>query len=333
MLASAPKNLNGQSWLFVGGAGYIGSHVVEIFMKAGVECVVIDDLSLGNKERLTNDTLLITEDCADTDQILPLLSNFQFHGIVHLAGLKQARESIKFPLKYWDSNLSSLIGSLRLREILNIPNFIFSSSCSVYGSAGNVEDSTPLNPVSTYGQTKKTSEEIIKNISNLQSFNYGFLRYFNVIGASDFPNSCDDSEECLVPNISRRILRGESITIFGNDFSTPDKTAMRDYIDVRDIAMAHLFGANALVNNDVNWIVNVSTGKPISVLEICMTLKEESELDFKINYSGRVLGDPESIWAEPSKKLANWGWKQKFSLRDSVSSHWRNFILNQQLHH
>lgn len=331
MTAQSKRDIAGSTWLIVGGAGYIGSHVVELFNQSNIRCVVLDNLSLGKRVRVGQDVPFIKADCALNENLVLELSTFEITGMIHLAGLKQARESIRNPLLYWENNIDSLIGALKLREQLRIPHFLFSSSCSVYGSAGKVDDSSILKPISPYGETKKISEEIIASIAKIQNFNYGFLRYFNVIGSSDFQDAYDFALECLVPNFSRRISRSESLTIYGGKFDTSDGTALRDYVDVRDIANAHLLGAHALVTSSENWIVNVSTGRPATVLEICNILIAASGRKVEIIIGDAVDGDPEKIWAEPSKKLLDWGWNPQFSLVDSIQSHWNNYILSEKL--
>jgi UDP-glucose 4-epimerase len=312
-------------WLVTGGAGFIGAHVARSLRSHGNDVVILDNLSTGYQDRVEKDFDLVIGDCEDSALVSSIITKHNVEGVVHLAAHKQARESERLPFKYWTNNILACLGVLKGIENSKVKAFILSSSCSVYGSVEEVTDLHTKNPISPYGRTKATSEEIVIDFCNAAKINWGILRYFNVIGCGEFPNAFDDSLECIVPVITRKLLAGSRLEIFGNGFSTPDGTALRDYLDVRDLAEAHTYVAKELINGEDAILVNVATGKPTSVLEIATTMMGVAGINQDVQFSKPKVADPEKIWGNPSQRLVEMGWLPQFTIKDSLQAHWAHF--------
>lgn len=313
------------TWLIVGGAGYIGSHIVHQLYDAGLPVVVLDNLSSGDARALPGGVHLEVADACDTSAVETVMRKYSVSGVVHLAAYKHARESVANPLQYWRNNLGALLGVLEAATSSPVQWFLLSSSCSVYGSAGEVRTDTPLNPESPYASTKAASESLLEDWARTTGVPWAVLRYFNVVGNADFPFAPDRSTECLIPAITKRIQAGKRPLVFGADFDTPDGSALRDYVDVRDLARAHAVVAQDLSRN-ANGLsrgkaLNVSTGSPTSVLTIAQLVSELMNWSEPPEILNRRTGDPDKVWTTPSPELASLGWAPSFSLRESIRSH------------
>jgi UDP-glucose 4-epimerase len=319
-------------WLLVGGAGYIGSHIAHQFVKLGRNVVVVDNLESGKVESLPKEAIFRLGSANDAEFIYSVCMEFQVIGVVFLAARKQARESINKPLEYWSDNIGALIGTLKGIPETNVKHFLLSSSCSVYGSSGEVKNTTQLNPVSPYGRTKVVSEMIVRDCCAELDIGWTALRYFNVIGNDCFPYSRDRSQECLVPAVSRKILNGESPILFGRNFDTEDGTSLRDYIDVRDLARAHVMVCDDLMRTGESLVIdkclNVSTGNPISTLEVLENILSCLDSDLDLLDLGRREGDPERVWAKPHQELLDIGWEPKYSIRESILSFCKDLSIS-----
>lgn len=221
--------------------------------------------------------------------------------------------------------MGALMGVLEAVDSYPIEWFLLSSSCSVYGSSGEVRPDTPLSPESPYANTKAASESLLEDWAEATGVHWAALRYFNVIGNADFPFAPDRSAECLVPAVVRRIAEGRSPVVFGCDFDTPDGSALRDYLDVRDLARAHALVAQDLKVRDESLTrdraLNVSTGAPVSVLEVIQMVSESMSWDGSPEISIRRPGDPDKVWTTPSPELVALGWTAQFGARASIASH------------
>lgn len=312
------------SWLIVGGAGFIGSHVTHHLAQEGFPLVVLDDLSTGRSESIPDGIPLEVADASDSRRVSAIMERYSVSGVIHLAALKHARESVERPLEYWKANVGTLLGVLQAADMVEIDWFLLSSSCSVYGSAGKVWDRASFDPQSPYGATKVASEMLVRDWCLSRTVPWVALRYFNVIGNADFPFAPDRSSECLVPVVARTIRDGRVPTIFGTDFETPDGTALRDYIDVRDVAAAHAIVARELaIDGDRlvrNRALNIATGQPTSVLQLVQGVADALEWTAEPSKSQRRPGDPERVWAEPSPELSSLGWIPKHSIHDAIHS-------------
>ena len=314
------------TWLLIGGAGYIGSHTAWDIKQAGGHAIIFDNLSTGLAERIPPSATLIQGDAADHASVIDAIETHNATGIMHFAARKQARESVRRPMDYWNDNLMPLLGVVRAAQDTSIQNFILSSSCSVYGAAQGATEATAMSPLSPYARTKMVSELIVRDVLDAAPTNWCALRYFNFIGNANFPNAVDTSEECLVPAVTRRILSRQQPIIFGTSYQSKDGTALRDYVDVRDLAAAHTATARWMIRFGAlpNPLVNVGTGTPRSVLEIVDHISEL--LDWSGGYSVEKIqtGDPGPVYAQPSAFLASLEWKPQFSLRESLAAHCQN---------
>jgi UDP-glucose 4-epimerase len=312
------------SWLIVGGAGYIGSHIAHHLAREGLPLVVLDDLSTGRYESVPSGVPLEVADASDSQHVSSIMERYSVSGIIHLAARKHARESVRQPLEYWRANVGTLLGVLQAADAVGIDWFLLSSSCSVYGSAGEASNSAALDPQSPYGATKVASEMLVRDWCRSRGIPWVALRYFNVIGNGDFPFAPDRSSECLVPAVAGGIREGRVPTIFGTDFETPDGTALRDFVDVRDVAKAHALVARKLEVGGGgplgNRTLNIATGEPTSVLQVIQGVADALGWTGEPLTAERRPGDPERVWAEPSAELTSLGWMPQHSTQDAIES-------------
>lgn len=311
------------TWLVTGGAGYIGAHVTRSLLSVGLRVVVVDNLSTGLIERIPDAVMMIHAECADHELIHRALVEHEVVGVMHLAAFKQARESAREPMKYWLNNLNAMFGVLRAIEGTSVRHFVLSSSCSIYGAAGPVTAATPPRPLSPYARTKYASELLLQDVAPGLGLSTIILRYFNVIGNDEFPMAHDTSTECLVPSAYSRMTRQERVPVFGTSHSTADGTALRDYVDVRDLAAAHSRAAKLTMTMDPSSSLelDVGTGKPTSVMQVLSALEGEVQLPLKIQDHGAHASDPGAIWAEAFAVRAVLGWEPRHDLASSVRAH------------
>ncbi len=324
--------------LVTGGAGYIGSHTVVELLKAGYTPVIADDFRNSNKNvidgiaRITGKLPVYEEvDVTDNAALKVLFERYDFYGIIHFAAYKAVGESVADPLMYYRNNLLSLISCLELSEEFNVPNFVFSSSCTVYGAPDevSVDENTPLKEAnSPYGATKQMSERIIEDVHGSGS-KTGFiaLRYFNPVGAhpsSEIGELPIGKPNNLLPYVTQTGAGYlEQLTVNGNDYNTADGTCIRDYIHVVDLAKAHVKALNWLEKNPGRFeAVNVGTGIGSSVLEIVNTFERVSGIKLNWKFGPRRSGDVEKIYAKIGKSRDLLNWTAELSIEDAVRDAW-----------
>ena len=319
-------------WLITGGAGYIGSHVVDAFRTADVGVVVVDDLSSGYRSYVPAGVPFVEGSLDDARTIDAALGDHDIEGVVHLAGYKYAGASVDEPLRAYRANV---IGTQMLLEGLvrhDIDKIVFSSSSSWYGTpaAEIVGEDTAPDPESPYGRSKVVGEWMIRDLARgWPRLRHTCLRYFNVVG-SGRPDLADHSPHNLFPKVLRAITDGEQPRIFGNDYPTPDGTCVRDYVHVADLADAHLVAARALAGDGaVGPIYNVGTGLGTSVRAIvdAMTRATGSGIDPVVE--ARRPGDPARIVGATDAIRDDLGWTAKRDLDDMVTSAvaaWRHHL-------
>lgn len=314
------------TWLVTGGAGYVGAHVVRALKQVGIAPIVIDSLETGSRMRLDDDVVFHQSPVSEVAQALNQLCAKSIDGVVHLAGYKNARESHTDPLRYWENNVGQLLPLLRWAVDIDVKNFIFSSSSSLYGHQADVTESSPVHPVSPYGRTKAAGEVIIKDIAAVSGMRSSFLRYFNVIGCDTFPNAHDTGADNVVPRFVDAVMAQEPMHIYGTTHQTPDGSCLRDYVDVRDLAMAHAVIAERMTSGrEVPQIVNVAVGAPISVLEIADGVREAANApNTPIMIEPAHPADPPAVWARRSELLAQLGWQPRFTMMDSLRAHMKS---------
>lgn len=327
--------------LVTGGAGYIGSHTVVELQNADYEVIVIDNLSnstadsIDGIERITGKRpVFIKLDCNDLDGLRKLLNEHKgINGIIHFAASKAVGESVQKPLLYYRNNLNSLINLLDLMPEFGIKNIVFSSSCTVYGEPDKnpIDETAPIKPAeSPYGNTKQINEEIIQDTVRSGADIKGIiLRYFNPIGAhpsaeiGELPNGVPQN---LVPFITQTAMGiREQLSVFGDDYNTPDGSCIRDFINVVDLAKAHVIAIDRMLDNksdDKVEIFNLGTGRGLSVLELINVFEKVSGQKLNYKIVSRRVGDIEKIWAAPKKANEVLGWTAKETIEDTMSSAW-----------
>jgi UDP-glucose 4-epimerase len=312
------------SILVTGGAGYIGSEVAGQLLNLGFQVVIIDNLSTGDRRRVPSSAVFYECDISDQKEIQYILDRHAISTVFHFAAYKQARESLLVPAKYWVNNVQKLIGFLEILKSRKLEKFVFSSSCSVYGDVGVVQENSSLNPVSPYGWSKYAGEEICKDYAKEFSWKFVALRYFNVIGASTREFSGDYTSNCILPSMFRKFTSSEVFSIHGGDFPTRDGSAIRDYISVTDVAAAHVASLR-LIDAGFQGAINVSSGKPISVYEIVNAFQEIMGSNFVFNIGERNSADPSEVWGLPSAILFESGWGISQSFTEALNDHWKSF--------
>lgn len=327
--------------LVTGGLGFIGSHTVVELQNEGFDVVAIDNLSnssievLDGIEKITSRKLIFENiDLREKSAVQNFFKKYQdIIGVIHFAASKAVGESVENPLLYYENNINSLV--YVLQELANLPqaNFIFSSSCTVYGQAEKMpitEDASVQPANSPYGNTKQIGEEIINDVAKVSNINAVLLRYFNPIGAH---SSAEIGElpigvpQNLVPYITQTgIGIREELSVNGNDYPTPDGTCIRDYIHVVDLAKAHVVALQRLLNKQNLEKVetfNLGTGKGSSVLEVITAFEKVSGQKLPYKIVGRREGDVISAYANTDKANKVLGWKAAFSLEDALASAWK----------
>ena len=326
--------------LVTGGLGYIGSHTVVELQNAGFEVVIIDNLSNSSLEvldgiiQITGKTPLFEKiDLRQKSEVIQFFEKHQdISGIIHFAASKAVGESVENPLLYYENNLSTLIYLLQACNNYTIENFIFSSSCTVYGEPDKlpIDESAPIKKAtSPYGNTKQISEEILNDsckVSNLKSI---ALRYFNPIGAHDSSKIGElplGIPQNLVPFITQTAagLR-DQLSVFGDDYPTKDGSCIRDYIHVVDLAKAHVVALERLLknrNSNQFETFNIGTGKGSSVLEVVNAFEKITQQKLNYKIVDRRVGDVISVYADTKKANEVLGWKAENSMEDSLLSSW-----------
>jgi UDP-glucose 4-epimerase len=326
--------------LVTGGTGYIGSHTVVELQQHGYDVIIIDNLSNSHKdviysiERITGILPTFHEfNLCDLESTKKFFSdNKDIEGVIHFAAFKSVNESVDQPLKYYHNNLASLINLLDCMKDQKINNFVFSSSCTVYGQPDvlPVTEQAPIKKAfSPYGHTKQISEKIIESACGIHSIKAIALRYFNPIGAHDssligeLPLGTPNN---LVPYITQTAIgKREFLRVFGNDYSTPDGTCIRDYIHVVDLAKAHVIAIERMLNQKekANYeIFNLGTGNGFSVLDAINSFEKVSGQKLNYKFADRRPGDIEKVWADTQKANNILGWKAEKGLDEMMLSSW-----------
>ena len=328
--------------LVTGGTGYIGSHTTVELQNAGYEVVIIDNLSNSNKnvldgmEKITGIRPVFSQtDCNDKESVEKVITdNPGIVGIIHFAASKAVGESVLKPLLYYRNNIVSLLNLLELMPQYNIKGLVFSSSCTVYGQPDllPVTEQAPIKPaMSPYGNTKQINEEIIRDTIHAGApFKSILLRYFNPIGAhstaeiGELPIGIPQN---LVPFLTQTAAGiRPALSVFGNDYDTPDGSCIRDYINIVDLAKAHVVAIDRLLNdksNDNLEIFNLGTGNGVSVLELINTFERATGVKVPYQIVGRREGDIEKVWADPMRANEVLGWKAQETLEDTLKSAWK----------
>ncbi len=323
--------------LLTGGSGYIGSHIAVELIDRGYEVVIVDNFSNSDKqsiqyiENITQKSIKFYQaDIRDKAALRFIFSNNQIDACIHCAGLKAVGESITKPLEYYDTNIAGTLNILKVMREFNCKNMIFSSSATVYGTADTfpiTEDTPKKECTNPYGWSKSMIEQILMDLQKSdQSWNIILLRYFNPIGAhksgkiGENPKGIPNN---LMPYITQvAVGKRPYLSIFGNDYNTPDGTGVRDYIHVVDLAKGHIKSLDAIKNNCGLKIYNLSTGKGYSVLEIVQSFEKVSGVKVPYKIEARRNGDIAICYSSPLKAEKELGWKAEYTLEDMCKDAW-----------
>ena len=332
--------MNNRRVLVTGGAGYIGSHTVVELIGAGYEVVIVDNFSnsdassLEGIAKITGVTpTFIEADCCDKAALREVFERYDYSAGIHFAAYKAVGESVAMPTKYYHNNLLSFINVVELMKEYHRPNIVFSSSATVYGDAEElpVTERTPRKPAtSPYGNTKQMAEDMLRDIVTVDDELYGIaLRYFNPIGAhpsaliGELPRGIPNN---LVPYITQTAAGiRECLSIFGDDYPTPDGSCLRDYIDIIDLARAHVVAIERMVAGKCEEhyeIFNIGTGSPVSVFELVKGFEAANNLTLNYKVAARRPGDVTAVWADTTRANEVLGWRAERKLDDTLRAAW-----------
>ena len=313
------------TWLVTGGAGYIGAHVVRAFGEAGLEAVVIDDLSSGHRSFVTDDTPFVEGTILDTDLVAATIAGHGVTGVVHVAGFKYAGVSVERPLHTYTQNVTATVSLLEAMQRHGVENIVFSSSAATFGTpdVDLVTEETPTSPESPYGETKLIGEWLLADQAKATTLRHTSLRYFNVVG-SGYDDVYDTSPHNLFPIVFEMLLAGRTPRINGDDYPTPDGTCVRDYIHVADLARSHVVAAQRLAAGEPTQpVYNLGSGEGSSVRQIMDAIAEATGNDFTPEIAPRRPGDPARIVATGEAAGRDLDWQMRHSLADMVTSAWQ----------
>lgn len=314
------------SVLVVGGAGYIGAHVVRLLQADGAAVVVIDDLSSSRVERVQGVPLVQLDVAAPqaTDAIADVIRTHRVAAVIHFAAKKQVGESVARPLYYYRQNIGGLVNVLDAMEREGVKKMIFSSSAAVYGAPDHpvVAEDAPTEPINPYGRTKLIGEWILADCEQAWGLKWVALRYFNVAGAG-WPELGDAAVLNLIPMVLDRLALGQAPRVFGDDYETPDGTCIRDFVHVRDLAAAHIVAMHALDGPLAHRVYNVGSGTGSSVKQVIDEIGVASGLDATPIIEPRRAGDPPKLIAEADRIDADLGFRTTSSLAEIVASAWQ----------
>jgi len=311
--------------LVIGGAGYIGGHLVDVLLRRGRDVVVVDDLSSGAAARVPCD--LIRIDVAQPSAVVDLenvMREFDVRTVVHLAARKDVGESVARPMYYFSQNVGGLAFVLEAMQRSGVRSLVFSSTAAVYGDVEgeNVSEDSELLPVNPYGESKLACEWLIRDATRAWPLSAIALRYFNVAGAAR-AELADTGGENLVSRAVAAAHDGRVVTVFGDDYNTPDGTCVRDYIHVVDLAEAHVLAVERLEKGSVTGMesINVGTGAGATVREMLEALRRSGS-GLRVRAGGRRRGDPARVVADTTRAKELLGWTARHTLEQIATSAW-----------
>lgn len=313
--------------LVIGGAGYIGSHVVKELLDGGYETLVFDDMSTGQEVNLFHEAGFIKGNILDRKALDAAMCQ-NIDAVIHLAAKKAVGESMENPQKYALNNLNGSVNILNSMADNGVKHLVFSSSAAVYGMPiyTPVDERHPLNPINFYGYTKVTMESLMEWYSRLKEFNYIALRYFNAVGyaADKSITGREQNPQNLLPIIMETATgKRESFAIFGSDYDTPDGTCVRDYIHVSDLASAHVAAVKRLMSDKKSYCLNLGTGQGISVKQIVDAAENVIGKRLNYHYAPRRAGDPATLIAKADLAREILNWKPKYlNIEDIIRTVW-----------
>ncbi len=312
--------------LVTGGAGYIGSHTAHLLLKHGHDVLVLDDLSRGHLHNVDPKRLWKIH-LTDTDSLVRLMSKERIDAVIHFAAFIAVGESTREPELYFANNVGGSIALLTAMQQAGVSRMVFSSTAAVYGTPDRVPivESMPFAPVNPYGESKVMVEKILGWLDECRGLRSIALRYFNACGADPEAGLGEehDPETHLIPLLLRAVSTGKPVTVFGDDYDTPDGTCVRDYIHVSDLGEAHVLALESLVKDGPSNAFNVGTGTGHSVIEVIRAVEDVTGEKVPYEIGPRRAGDPPVLVANADKLRSILGWQPRYTeLRDIVGSAW-----------
>jgi len=317
------------SWIVTGGAGYIGSHVVRALADAGLQPVILDDLSSGVASFVPEGVPFVQGSILDRDLVEQALRDHDAEGVIHVAGYKYAGVSVQRPLHTYAQNVEGTRIVLEAMAAAGVANIVFSSSAAVYGTpdVALVTEDTAKAPASPYGESKLIGEWLLRDEATATAasdkpLRHTSLRYFNVVGSAD-PTVYDVSPHNLFPIVFEALIAGTTPKIFGDDYATPDGTNVRDYVHVGDIAAAHVAAAKRLSGGEsIEPAYNLGSGDGLSVKQIMDAVARVTGIDFTPEIGPRRAGDPDRIVAAGDLAARDLDWKMRYTVDEMVRTGW-----------
>jgi UDP-glucose 4-epimerase len=312
------------TWLVTGGAGYIGAHVVRTFREAGLDAVVVDDLSSGHRGFVPEAVPFVEGSILDTGLLVRTLHRHAVVGVVHVAGFKYAGVSVQRPLHTYDQNVTGTLSVLRAMQEVGVDKVVFSSSAATYGTpeSDTVTEATATHPESPYGESKLVGEWLLRDQATATGLTHTSLRYFNVVG-SGTTDLYDSSPHNLFPLVIEALIEGRTPQINGDDYPTPDGTCVRDYVHVADLAVSHVAAARALTDGRaLEPVYNLGSGDGLSVRQIMDAMARVTGIDFEPEVRPRRPGDPARIVASGELAARDLDWRMRHTLDEMVGSAW-----------
>jgi UDP-glucose 4-epimerase len=307
--------------LVTGGAGYIGSHTVHQLIRQGFDVAVIDDLSKGHAESVPADVLHVCS-LFERGQVAEVLRGEKIDAVIHFAAFIAVGESTKEPEKYFRNNVSGSLSLLEAMGDAGVNKLVFSSTAAVYGNTtvSPIPESTPYAPMNPYGETKVMVERVLHWLDMFKGVRNVRLRYFNACGANPAAGLGErhEPETHLIPLLFQAIRSGKPMTLFGDDYDTPDGTCIRDYIHVDDLAGAHIAAVRHLLNGGASDVFNVGTGIGCSVKEVLAAVERVTGKKVPHTIGPRREGDPARLVADSARLRAAFGWKPERSTLDQI---------------
>lgn len=319
--------------LVLGGAGYIGSHGVDQLIEKGYQVVVVDNLQTGHKEAIHKEARFYQGDIRDKAFLQDIFKKEDIDGVLHFAANSLVGESMEQPLTYFNNNVYGTQVVLEVMEEFDVKKIVFSSSAATYGEAKvmPIAESAPTNPTNPYGETKLMMEKMLKWCEEAYQMNYVALRYFNVAGAKINGQIGEDHtpETHLIPLVLQTALgQRAELSIFGNDYDTPDGTCIRDYVHVQDLIAAHILALEYLEAGNPSNIFNLGSSTGFSVQEIVEAARKITGKEIPTKVEARRAGDPSTLVAASQKAQDTLGWEPEYTTMDTIIESAWNWHVN-----
>jgi UDP-glucose-4-epimerase GalE len=324
--------VNAKRILVTGGAGYIGSHTVHLLLEGGYDVLVVDDLSKGYKHNVPSDRLFKLNLC-ETDALAELMRQNKPDAVIHFAAFIAVGESMREPERYFTNNVGGSLSLLTAMVRTEVRHIVFSSTAAVYGTPETtpILETFPIHAVNPYGESKVMVETILRWFDEIHHVTGVALRYFNASGADPAGRLGEEHEPetHLIPLLLRAVKTGKPVTVFGNDYDTPDGTCIRDYIHVYDLAQAHILAVEHLLDGGTSDQFNVGTGTGHSVMEMIRAVEDVTGQKVPYVIGPRREGDPASLVAASDKLRTKLGWKPQYTDLRVIVEHAWNFAKKQ----